>query len=61
MRDLERKLDKLEHLKSFNREEVTRLVDEEDLHPLERIGILAKLGLLDGETIVGWIVEGSKH
>ncbi len=60
MRDLERKIEKLEQLNGFNRDEILTLLDEEDLHPLEKIRILVDLGLLDGKTLVRWIVEGSQ-
>ena len=63
MRDLERKIEKLEQSNKFNgveREEILKLLDEVDLHPLDKIKILVELGLLDGKTIVRWIVEGSQ-
>ncbi len=64
MRDLERKMEKLEQINTSNnldREELEKYFDSENLHPLERTGILIKLGLLDSETIIGWIVEDSKY
>jgi hypothetical protein len=64
MRDLERKIKKLEQRHMSNntsREELQQYFDEEDLHPLERTSILIELGLLDIETVIGWIVQGSKN
>ena len=64
MRDLESKIKKLEQKNKSNnldREELEQYFDRENLHPLERTGILIELGLLDAETVIGWIVEGSKY
>lgn len=62
MRALEKRLEKLERLNQINgysREEVMKVVDElEDVHPLEKAGILVDLGLLEGETIARTIAEG---
>ena len=63
MRDLEHKLEKLEKVNitdSNLREEVSKLIREEKLHPIESTGILLKLGLVKAETIISLIVEGSR-
>jgi hypothetical protein len=63
LRDIERKIEKLEKSNksdSHIREELQKYFDENNLHPLERTSILFELGLLDAETVIGWIVEGSK-
>jgi len=64
MRDLERKIEKLELLNKssdYSRAELQKYFDENDLHPLERTSILIELGLLDAETVISWIVEGNKN
>lgn len=61
MRDLERKIEKLERSIAYNQEEVLEILWEEDLHPLDKTRILVELGLLDGETLVQLIVEGRNN
>ena len=60
MRNLESRITKLEQLNGSNRDEIIALLDEENLNVLERTRILVDAGLITGETIAGWIKEGSK-
>jgi len=56
-----KKIEQKNKSSNLNREELEKYFEEENLHPLEKTSILIELGLLDGETIIGWIVEGSKN
>jgi len=61
MRDLERKIEKLEQQKGYNQEEVETVLDSSDLDIFERIQILYDAGIISGEEIAKWIKEGVKN
>lgn len=60
MRDLERKITKLEQQNGLKQQEITALLDQANLNIFERIEILYSIGLITGEMIAGWIKNGSK-
>lgn len=63
MRDLERKIEKLEQQKypdSSLRDELDRYFEEENIHFIDRLGILANLGFIEGEQIAKLIRDGAK-
>ena len=63
MRDLERKIEKLEQQKnpdSSLRDELDKYFEEENVHFVARLGILANLGFIDGEQIAKLIRDGAK-
>lgn len=62
MRKLVNRLKKLEKHKNPDnnlREELDKYFEEENVHFVERLGILASLGLLDGLEIAQLIKQGS--
>jgi len=61
MRDLERKIEKLEQREGSNREEIYELLNVENLHVLEKTRILYNAGLITGKMIAGWIKDGTKE
>ena len=63
MKDLERRIQKLEQKKNLDSqrlEELDKYFDEEGLSIIERVGTKLKLGLVKGETIGQLIREGAR-
>ncbi len=63
MRDIERKIEKLEQRNSPDSQytdDIEKCFDEAGLNIIERVGILVKLGFVTGETIAKLIREGSR-
>jgi hypothetical protein len=64
VRDLERKIEKLEQQKnpdSSLRDELDKYFEEENVHFIDRLGILGNLGFIDGEQIAKLIRGGAKN
>ena len=60
MRNFKSRITKLEQLNGSNREEITALLDGENLSIFERIGILYDAGIITGQMIADCIKEGSR-
>ena len=63
MKDLERRIQKLEQKKNLDSqllEELDKYFDEEGLSIIERVGTKLKLGLVKGEIIGQLIREGAR-
>jgi len=62
MRDLEKKIEKLEQLRGLDSEckdEIEKHFDDNGLNIIERVGIMVELGFVKGETIAKLIREGA--
>jgi len=59
MRNLDSRISKLEQREGSNREEIYKLLNEENLNVLDRTRILYDAGLINGEMIASWIKQGS--
>lgn len=64
MKDLERKIAKLEQFRdsksSIDEDALWDYFESENIHPLERIGILIDLGLMERKTLIDLIIEANQ-
>ena len=64
MKDLERKIEKLEQMRdsknSLDEEDIWDYFESENIDPIERIGIMMKLGFVEPKEFVDLIIKANQ-